>query len=78
VDRPCAVMVAWQDREMSLSVSNPEHQGLSLEVSVPGCWGGAEVQVKDGRAAVQFLLPGNPEQAGSTATVHLRRVCTCV
>jgi len=78
VDRPCAVMVAWQDREMSLSVSNPEHQGLSLEVSVPGCWGGAEVQVKDGRAAVQFLLPGNSEQAGSTATVHLRRVCTCV
>ncbi|MBT7164075.1 MAG: hypothetical protein HN904_14935, partial [Victivallales bacterium] len=71
VDQPCALMAVWSDQGLALSAANPEHQGLTLTVTVPGRWAGAPAKLAGDRTVVSLPLPEGGALAGSTVTVAL-------
>ena len=71
VDQPCALMAVWSDQGLALSAANPEHQGLTLTVTVPGRWAGAQAKLAGDRTVVSLPLPEGGALAGSTVTVAL-------
>lgn len=71
VDQSCALQVAWTDRGVQLAVSNPEHTGKEVLVSLFGVWRGPGARKEGGDTLVTVNLPGDPEKAGSTVLVSL-------
>jgi hypothetical protein len=71
VDQPCALQVAWSEKGVQLAVSNPEHTGKEVLVSLFGVWRGPGARKEGGDTLVTVKLPGDPENAGSTVLVSL-------